>query len=402
MKPFLITLLLLSLAGNAVLAVFAYRQSFPAVPAVASATGAAASGAGPGGVPAKPAASAPVNWQTLQAGPNLHELVSNLRNAGFPPAVIRAIANQLASDRIDRSALDHMPFWKQNFNNPEYVAAQQQAAAKQRELVAELLGPDARASATMEPAARERRFGVLSDEKVDQIDSITREFNDMRTKLYADRKPGDTQGMMSTQTAMEEEMHKELATVLTPAELEQYEMRSSQSASRLTSNLKSVDVTEEEYTALFRAQKAFDAADPARSGVMNADAMALRNTAQAALNEQARTVLTDDRFYDYLKGADANYARAAQFTANYPSITPAMTYDLSQIERDYQSAMMTLSSRTGAGLPPAERMAQLTAARKDYQDKLNTLLGAETATAYAQRNRAGNIIISSAPGRTGP
>lgn len=404
MKPFLAILLLVSLAGNAALVFFALR---PAPTVIHSTAAVAASTKTSGVVPAatKPAPAAmsapagsavtPALWQTLKPGSNLHDLVANLRAAGFPPSVVRAVVSQMLADRLAGAGTDHLPFWKQNPNNPEYLVATQQLSVQRREMMSELLGPDARLSATLDAAARERRYGSLSDEKIDQLDAITRDFSDMRSKLYADRKPGDIQGMMGTQMAMEQELRKELASVLTPAEFEQYEMRSSQSASHLMGNLKGLDVNEAEYTALFRAQKAYDTADPLRAGVTSPDAMVLRAAAQEELNEQARAVLTDDRFYEYLKGTDFNYAQAAKFTANYPAITPATTYELAQIERNYQAAMMAGARSSAGGPPSSERMAQLTAARKDYQNRINTLLGPETAAAYAQRNRSG--FITTAP-----
>jgi hypothetical protein len=411
MKTLLVPLLLLSLAGNAVLAFFALRPASTADnPATATAASTKTAGLAPAGsAPANPADStgpagttaAPVNWQTLNPGRDLHGLVANLRAAGFPPSVVRAVVSQMITDRLSGAGTEHLPFWKQNANNSEFLTAQQQQLSLRREMMSELLGADARPSASMDPVARERRYGSLSDEKVDQVDAITRDFNDMRSKLFADRKPGDPQGMMTTQLAMEQELQKELASVLTPAELEQYEMRSSQSASRLMSNLKDVEVSEAEYAALFRAQKALDAADPVRAGVVTPDAMALRAAAQEELNAQARAVLTDDRFYEYLKSADSTYARTAQFTTSYPNITPAMTYELTQIERDYQTAMMTASQGGSGSARASDRMARITAARNAYQEKVAALLGPETATAYAQRNRPGGTTILPAV-RIGP
>jgi hypothetical protein len=404
-KPFLAILLLVSLAGNAALVFFALRPAPTGdKPAAAVAASTQTSGVAPA-TPAKPAPAAssspagtsvtPAIWQTLKPGSSLHDLVANLRAAGFPPAVVRTVVDQMVAERLSSPGLDDLPFWKKNFNNPEYRAAQEQMNTDRRNLLAELLGPDARPSATMDPVSRERRYGALSDDKIDQIETINRDFGEMRSKLLADRKPGDAQNMMSVQAGMEQELQKELASVLTPTELEQYEMRSSQSANRLMSNLRGLDVNEAEYTALFRAQKAYDAADPLRAGVINNDAMVLRAAAQEELNEQARAVLTDDRFYEFLKGSDQTYARTAQFTASYPAITPATTYELAQIERNYQAAMMAGARSSAGGPPSSERMAQLTAARKDYQNRINTLLGPETAAAYAQRNRSG--FITTAP-----
>jgi hypothetical protein len=398
MKTPLVVLLLLSLAGNAVLAFLTLRSPAPDRPATLAAVTppaggpvAATTGAAPAVVPV-PAAAA--DWQTLKADSNLHSLVANLRSAGFPPAVVRAVVSQLVNDRVGHGAVSHLPFWKSNPNNPEYLAAQQELSNRRREMLNDLLGAEARPSATLDPATRERRYGRLSDDKIDRIDAIVRDYGELRAKLYAERKPGDFQGSQSAQVAVEEDLTRELATVLTPAELEQYEMRSSQSASRLMGNLKNLDVTEAEYAALFRAQKSYDEADPLRSGVTTQEAMVVRAAAQDELNTQARAVLTDDRFYEYLKGSDANYARLAQFAANHPSITPAMTYELTQIERVYQATMMTLA-RPGAGGPPSpERMSQLTTARKEYQDKIAALVGPEIAAAYAQRNRGGVVTTT--------
>jgi hypothetical protein len=411
MKTLLVPLLLLSLAGNAALVFFALRSAPTAdQPAAVVAASTQTTGVAPAAtskpVPtASPSAAGstvtPAIWQNLKPGSSLHDLVANLRAAGFPPAVVRAVVNQMIAERLSSPGLDDLPFWKKNFNNPEYRAAQEQMNTDRRNLLTELLGPDARPSAMMDPVSRERRFGSLSDDKIDQIETINRDFSEMRMKLLADRKPGDAQNTMAVQAGMEQELQKELATALTPAELEQYEMRSSQSANRVMSNLKGLDVNEAEYTALFRAQKAYDAVDPLRTGGMTPDTMVLRAAAQEELNEQARTVLTDDRFYEYLKSADSNYARAAQFTASYPTITPAATYELAQIERNYQAAMMAGARNNASGAPSSERMAQLTAARKNYQERINALLGPETAAAYAQRNRSG--VVSFVPGvRTGP
>lgn len=404
MKTPLVPLLLLSLAGNAVLAYFVLRPAPTAGgPAVVAAAPVDPVRVAPAAGPAAPAASpvaAPVTWQVLKPDQSLHGLVANLRAAGFPPSVVRAVVSQMMTERLDGAGVDHLPFWKQNPGNPEYLAAQQQLSLQRREMLEELLGADARPSATMTPAMRERRYGQLSDEKIDRIETMTREYSDLRTKLFAERKTGDGQSLMATQAAVEQEMRAELATILSPAELEQYDMRSSTSANRLMSSLRGVDVNESEYTELFRAQKAFDAADPLRTGgAVSTDTMAQRNAAQDQLNEQARAVLTDDRFYEYLKAADSNYARIAQFTANHPTITPAMTYDLTRIEREYQSAMMAGSRNPAGGTSAQERMALLTAARTAYQEKVNTLLGPEIGAAYAQRNRpGGTTVIRTSPG----
>ncbi len=405
MKTPLVLLLALSLAGNAVLAVMTLRSANASISTAASAGGKPAA-SGKTGVDALTSAAAATTaapaitaatWPALRPNGNLNTLVANLRAAGFPPAVIRAVTQQMISDQLGRAG-ENLPFWKQNPSNPEYLAEQQQLSTRRREMFEDLLGADAKPSATMDPGSRERRYGQLSDDKVDKIEALNRDINDLRSKMYAERKGNDFQSVMSAQAATEQEQRAELAAILTPAELEQYEMRSSPAANRVMSNLKGLDVTEAEYAALFQAQKNYEAADPTRTGAaINTDSMAARNAAQNQLNEQARAVLTDDRFYEYLKTSDPSYGRTAQFTANYPNITPAQTYQLTQLERDYQTSMMTMarsSTANGTTVPSADRMAQLMSARKDYQDKIVSLIGADAAAAYAQRNRPGTVTTS--------
>jgi len=389
MKTPLALVLALSLAGNALLAFFVLRPpASPANPAAAPVVAVTPKIVSAPVAKPQPAPAAPAGWTTLHSSQNLHNLVANLRAAGFPPSVIRAVASQMVTEQLEGAATDHLPFWKQNMNNPEYVAAQLERSNRRREMLTDLLGADANPSAGLDPADRARRYGALSDDKIDRIEAVNRDYNELRTKLYAQRKSGDFQGSLGAQAAVDAEKHAELATFLAPAELEQYEMRNSTAASRLATSVKDLDVTEQEYTELFRAQKAFEAADPARTGALTTDTFAQRNAAQAALNEQARAVLTDDRFYEYLKGADANYARIAQFTASYPEITPATTYALLALERDFQASALAMARGANGG-NMMDRAAQFTGARKEYQDKVTALIGVAAGTAFMQRSRLG-------------
>ena len=211
MKTPLVILLALSLAGNAVLAVMSLRSSQTAAsPAETHSTQAAAASAAAAkatGATAKSAATVAVTpevWPTLKPNGNLKTLVANLRAAGFPPGVVRAVTNQLISEQLG-AAGENLPFWKQNSNNPEYLLAQQQLSNRRREMYEDLLGADARPSATIDPATRERRYGALSDDKIDRIESLNRDINDLRSKLYADGKSSDPQSMMKAQAAAEQE-----------------------------------------------------------------------------------------------------------------------------------------------------------------------------------------------------
>jgi hypothetical protein len=401
MKSSLVVLLLLSLAGNAALAFLALRPAqtpAPAAPVAAAPTGAPAPViAAPVAAPVAAVAPtpAPASWQALQSGHDLQDLVARMRAGGFPPSVIRATVRQLISDRMDRSAIQRLPFWKQSPGNPEYQAAQAAISAKTREQYEALLGSDALPAASLDPVSRARRYGNLSDEKINQIEAMNRDYGELGSQLYAQRRSGDMQTVMAAQTTMEEDRRKELATLLTPEELEQYELRSSPASSRVSNNLRGVEVSEQEFAALFHAQKAFESADPMRTGQnINSDAMAKRNQAQDTLNEQARGVLGEERFYEYLKSADPAYSRAAQSMAAHPTVTPAQTYELVRLEREYQASTMALG-RNATGGNQQTAMATMQALRTEYQNSVNAVVGEEAGKAFVQRNRAGGTTVIS-------
>ena len=408
MKPVLILLLVASLAANVALGLRP-RSSGPAAAAGSSpsasslppgpsagkpppgSTGGTASRANPAS-PASAgtdqdtaAANAAIDWQPHGSEQELHRLVAGLRAAGYPAAVVRAVVNQLLNERFAaRQPSAAQPYWKQMTPTPETRAAQRALGEERQALLESLLGADARPSATMDAAARSRRYGQLSDDKIDAIARIERDYNEMTSDAYARQRSNtaaDANTMMQTQQLMEKEKLADLAAVLTPEELAEYEMRNSASARTVMRSLRNVEVNESEYAALYEMQKAHDAANPRRVAT-DMNTFAQRQAAQAALYDQVRTVLGEDRFYAYLEGADSNYANVARALTAFPAVTPAVSYQVYQLQTELQRAMSQLSRN---GPPSADRIAELRATAETYNSRLEALIGAEAAAAYRQQ-----------------
>jgi hypothetical protein len=402
MKPLLLVLLAASLVANVVLGVMARRSasasSSDPVPPAAAAANPASSSSAPGQAGTAPTggkptggssatASAPVGavWRAATTEEDLHRTVADLRAAGYPPDVVRAVVNHLLKLHFaSREPNAGKPFWKQGAPTPETVAAQAALNNDRRTLFEALLGPDARPSAMLEGEFRERRYGTLSDDKIDALAKIERDYSEMSAEAWAKRRNSSVANMetsMQTQQLMEKEKLADMAAVLTPEELAQYEMRNSPSARQLMNNLRNVDITEAEYNRLYQAQKAFDEANPRRAN-FDATSYAQRQTAQQALNEQTRTVLGDERFYSYLEGADNNYANTSQVLTKYPAVTPATTYKVYQLQVELQS-LMNQGARGGAMSP--DKIAEMRTTVESYNARLEALIGAEAAEAYRKQ-----------------
>jgi hypothetical protein len=407
MKPLLFVLLAASLVANVALFVSS-RRSAPAASAMASTTvgGDSAATATLGQTPSTAApnrpeaqaaiaatAAVPIAWHTTNTDQDLHRVVAGLRAAGYPPAIIRAVINQLLNERFaSRQPNAGQPFWKRSMPTPETAAAQTALNNERQTLFESLLGPDARASALLDTDARERRYGALADDKIDAIARIERDYNEMSAESWAKRKGNvmtsmDT--MLQSQQLMEKEKLADLAGVLTPEELTQYEMRNSNAARMLFNNLRNVDITEAEYARLYQAQKAFAAANPPRN-TADQTYYLQRQAAQMALNEEARAVLGDARFYSYLEGADNMYAITAQALNKYPVVTPAAMYQVYQVQVELQG-QMAQNSRNGPMSPEQVEVMKTVVASANA--KLDSLVGPEIAEAY--RNQGMGQIFKS-------
>jgi hypothetical protein len=396
MKPLLFVLLAASLVANVALIVSSRRSVPSAAAASASAplngasTSAAVSGQTaspaaanqPTGAATATAAAVPVVWHGVSTDQDLHRVVAGLRAAGYPAAVIRAVINQLLNERFaSRQPNAGQPFWKRSVPTPETAAAQTALNNERQALFESLLGPDARASAMLDADGRERRYGTLSNDKIDAIARIERDYNEMSTEAWAKRRgnvvtSGDT--IMQAQQLMEKEKLTDLSAVLSPEELAQYEMRNSNSARSLINNLRNIDLTAPEYARLYEAQKAFDDANPPRSSA-DPTYFSQRQLAQMSLNEQARAVLGDTRFYAYLEGADRSYASVAQVLAKYPAVTPATAYQVYQLQSELQTEM---SQTARSGPMPPEKIEEMRNTVAAYNTKLEAAVGPEVAEAY--------------------
>jgi hypothetical protein len=402
MKPLLFVLLTASLVANVVLGVMARRSVSSSAAASVAASPAAAgtdSSASPGpagtalagskrtGGTAQAAAAVPVGavWHAATTEQDLHRIVADLRAAGYPPDLIRAVVNHLLKERFaSREPNAGLPFWKRGNQTPESVAAQAALSNEKRALFEALLGPDARASAMLDADTRERRYGTLSDDKIDALAKIERDYGEMSAEAWAKRRGNVATSMeatMQTQQLMEKEKMADMAAVLTPEELAQYELRNSPTARTLMNNLRNVDITDAEYARLYQAQKTFDEANPRRS-TMDQNTFAQRQAAQMAFNEEVRGLLGDSRFYSYLEGADYTYANVAKTLTTYPTVTPSTSYQVYRLQNELQLAMAQ-SSREGRQSP--EKMAEMRTTVESYNARLEALIGAEAAAAYRKQ-----------------
>jgi hypothetical protein len=396
-----------SLAANVLLAAFTVFHS----PAASPASGRAASAAdktGPDGSPAASAAAesssggtkdalpSPRTWAALQPG-DLHALVDRLRAAGFPASLIRAIVGAQVSEQFAAKrralmpSLEDTPFWKTNtspFGDSaaimQYANASRALNQEQNKLMKDLLGADATADTEEAKAAMRQRYGDIAPEKIDQLQTLLAGYSQQQQDISLASKGVYLPEDRAKLAEIEQQKNADLAQLLTPQELEDYNLRNSSTAMSLRSRLASFNPTEDEYKSIFRLQQAFDEqygsnTYSAFSAPPTPDQMRERQTQQQALDAQIQNVLSPDRAADYKQATDPAYQQINRLVTRL-ELPPSAAADVVTVQQDIQQRATAV--RQDRTLAPADRTAALAALAAEASTKITTTLGTSGFEAY--------------------
>jgi len=328
-------------------------------------------------------------WSGLQ-GSDLTTLVEKLRAAGFSPAMIRAIVAARIQEQFSarRKALvsqqEEQPYWKvrqRYFTDPKTMSALRDLGREQSNLLKQLLGPDGGSDSEEMLASQRRQFGDLPRSKVDQLQTIISDYGELRGQIYATANgvmlPEDREKLQ----LLEREQHTDLAALLTPQELENYELRSSSTANNLREQLTLFNPTEDEFRSLFKLQQAFDEKYGSAGTVTSAEQYRQRQTAQKELIDQVKTVLTPDRAETYRQATDPSAQMINRLVTRLELPASAATQVMTVQQDITKRASVVRADKT---LAPEVRNMQLTALAQEANTKLTATLGARGLEAYKQ------------------
>ncbi len=373
-----------SLAANVALLGVIAAGSFTAKPEPARTVTIATKASTP--QPATAAASEA--WTELSAT-DLAAERDRLQSEGFPPAMIRAILaaqirEQFAARRkaIDAAAANQ-PYWKNPIPDPQTQALSRALAKEEQKALKELLGPDPVNSY----AARLRReFPELPAEKVDSIAAIRERYDELRQEIYGTGFRGGSTSPVERDkiNSLEKAMQGEFATVLSPEELENYNLRTSSTANSLRYTLSNFDPTEAEFRALYRLQSAFDDQHRFVGGSMSQEQQRARSDAQKKLNDAIAASLGTARYADYQRTSDYNFRQTSQLVSrlNLPPETATTLYAVQKDIEDRRNAIY----RDTTPETRSQMTQKVTALAEEATARINTILGGnKTATdAYKQ------------------
>lgn len=284
-------------------------------------------------------------WSSIYSD-DLPTLVARLRAAGFPASAIRSIVDAEIYKRLgDRYAelrrmIDDVPYWRADpfrymGSTSKFYETYSQLSRERTRAVREVLGQDAYAYSGMDPSeAQRRQFGNLSPGKIEMVQRINDDYAEMlsqvRSSMQGITLPEDREKI----ALLEREKKADLAAILTPQELADYEMRSSTITMRLRTTLTVMDASEAEFQKIYQAYLPHsETLFPSTSvGVVyrSNDATDPRNVAIAKINEDLTRELGADRAAQFQRANDRDFQQLYQLTRaqNLPYETVVRAFDV--------------------------------------------------------------------------
>jgi hypothetical protein len=318
--------------------------------------------------------------------------IQNLRVIGCPEETIRDIiiadVDKLYAPRLAafRPAPEEYQFWKTG-NNPGSSYNQTAEQRKQsrdiyqekQALLKELLGEDYQKEMARQlgHAQEEDPFMAgLPKEKKDQAQKIQREFSEKRSEIYAKAKGYISMEVQDDLKVLSRQMNDELAKVLTPQELFEYQVRTSETASNLKNNeLRVFDATEEEFRAIFKAKQARDLIQRSADGSIDRASRDL----QRQIDDELRSTLGEQRIADYGRAQDGDYQNLVRLaeTRELPRSTADKIYAMKDEADKAARAIRGSKDLTGP-----QRTEALAAIRAEAERAITQELGERNFNAY--------------------
>lgn len=316
-------------------------------------------------------------WASLSSG-SLAEMTARLRAAGYPIGVIRALVSARISEEMRPRIRELMAdvkepeYWASArfVQDPKVTAAQREVYQEYLKAMKEVLGSDAVDDNEINQYRRRRQYGEITAEKAVELQRIAADYSELKNEIYREANgvlmPEDRRQL----EFLEKELHADYAKILTPEELERCELRSSSTADVLRSQLAVFKPTEAEFREMFHAARQIEA----QFGSLQAPLPAEQNRQrQAAILEQAKTLLAPERYEAFKQATDPRYTMLNRIAARY-ELPTAVVPEVYTVQQELQQRARKVSA--------AERATQLPVLAQEAATRISPLLGERAFEAY--------------------
>jgi hypothetical protein len=354
--------------------------------------------------PTAPVATTATNdfrWTQLESE-DYRTYILRLRAVGCPEQTIRdliiADIDKLMAPRV-QSIMPHrkeLKYWQpeeeelwNNYDAREWLKQQRDVDFEKRAVIRELLGVDLVGERLRQQGKEDyhgRRLGFLPDEKRSQVRTILDKFNDdefaLREKEWEEGESLSAADRAQL-THLRQSRQAELAKVLSPSELEQYDLWLGYSASKVRDSLYGMDASEDEFRRIYNLRKAFDQQwQPDELDLNDANVKSRWEAANAELDHQIQAQIGPERFALYERGRDPEFKALNQISARYslPTNAAVEVYSYRRIAQEARATVHTDPSLTGE-----QRDKALQEISQETEKTLRQMLGDRAYNYYRHR-----------------
>ena len=358
----------------------------------------------------------PFHWSQIEAD-DYQTYVDNLRRIGCPEETIRDLVKQDLDKLYDQRKADILSkaparkeYWKTG--NPSALSRPSSATSSQmaqldrekNEVLGDLFGSQGMAAINRpSPLARARSqaksgyaMDFIPEETKAELNTLEREFGSELLKKMA-QGATDAQDMAEIRQ-LRQDRDGRIATMLTPEQKMEYDLRKSPTAANMRLQMDGFDPSEDEFRDIFAARKAFDNEHGVVPGssISPADAE-VRQFAEQEMNNQIRSSLGDDRYQDYMRQTDYDYKSIHKITQRQ-GLGENISAQVYQMKGSAEELAREI--RMNPGLAIEERQMQLGQIRNETSRSIESMLGGQGAAAL--QNQAGGRNWLNNIGRVNP
>ena len=343
-------------------------------------------------------AGRPLNWRALEST-NYVLYIENLRAFGCPEETIRDIiitdvAKIYARRRAElREQLQPYKFWQASdplggpSSSPQFQLQLRALDKEQRDLIRDLLGVDLRVEMARywnEGDNPERNYDFLPQEKQDRIRSLSEQYSELEQDVYTRARGVLLDEDLEELKEIQRQRRAELAAVLTPEEMEEYELRHSDTSDNMRAAFSGFQPTEEEFRKIFRLQRTFDLdfdqTFDARDDTAQIIKAGAQQDAQSALNEEIRKTLGPERFTEYQRAQDEDYRALLRLgeRLDMPAEVAGKVYNMKQAAEAYK-----LRVESNPNLTDQQRAQAIAGIARETERSVEGVMGGPGFRAYS-------------------
>ncbi|HEY1172409.1 MAG TPA: hypothetical protein VGH19_13660 [Verrucomicrobiae bacterium] len=315
------------------------------------------------------------HWSEVEAA-DYKDYIAKLRGIKCPEATIRDIIvadiDKLFEPRIaalrepptyqpDKFWISDMYYGSSSRKRDPVKAEQMKAVMEERAaLLKDLLGVEEKelrqAYSSWEDNSK-KAFDYLPEEIRAKLKDLDKKFNDERNKLYS-----DAGGYidMETQDAVKKarkKMQEEMKAFMTPEQIFEYDVRSSETAQSMKYELRGLDVSEEEFRLLYNARKTQEESRFSSSGERpTPEQMKAAQESRKQAQEAVMAAMGADRYKEIEMNQDYYYRQMVS-AAPFLGFDKAAVMRVNDLKSESEKAANDI--RRNQSLSPEERSKAL-------------------------------------------